>query len=222
MIQKKKTNKTGLELSKLEKSFLNSKYSHVIGIDEVGRGALAGPMIVCGFVYSQDDKISQSVNDSKIVSKKKRIELHSILSKKNHYIVSISPKNIDTHGLTKSFSDAVVTIYKKLMNRNSAILVDGNQRFPNFDHVFNVINGDATQYSIAAASIIAKVHRDNIMCKYSKKYPEYGFDTHVGYGTKKHMYAIQHYGVLEIHRRCYKPIQKVLKYNEKKAVWKPR
>lgn len=206
-MQKKRTN--SLILSDLEISLFSKGATHIVGIDEVGRGCMAGPMVITGYVLEAGQKILDGINDSKKLSKKNRVELSPILSKDKHLTVEISANEIDENGLTAGFKKAVSKIYQMFNNETTAFLVDGNTNFSEYKNIFSVINGDATIYSIASSSIIAKVYRDRLMTECATKYPEYGFATHVGYCTKQHISAVEQYGVLPIHRKSYGPIRKL-------------
>lgn len=203
-------NHLSLKLSKLEQKFLQTQYHSVVGIDEVGRGCMAGPMVVCGYKYRTKQNLIEGINDSKKISAKKRESLYAKLIKDQHYIVEITPKTIDEIGLTKAFEKAVHQIYINTNDEKTTFFVDGNGKFDRYVNIHTIISGDSSIYSIAAASIIAKVHRDNIMHKYSEKYPQYGFERHVGYCTKEHIDTVQRLGILDIHRKSYKPIAKIL------------
>ncbi len=199
-----------LTLSELEISLFSRGVTQVVGIDEVGRGCMAGPMVITGYVLEPNQKILDGINDSKKLSKRKREELSPILSKQKHLTVEISPEEIDKKGLTTGFKKAVSEIYEMFNTQTTAFLVDGNTNFSEYKNIFSVINGDATIYSIASSSIIAKVYRDNLMAKYALEYPEYGFASHVGYCTKQHIKAVEKHGVLPIHRKSYGPIRKLI------------
>jgi ribonuclease HII len=197
-----------LTLSDDEKNFL-TEFDKIVGIDEVGRGCLAGPMVVCGFVYQKDDFVHDGIKDSKVLTRLQRETLFPKLTKMQYKLVEIQPAQIDTEGLTKTFREAIIQIYQDFQDERTIVLYDGNLKLNIHQNVRNVIKGDASIYSIAAASIIAKVYRDEVMRNYARNYPEYGFENHVGYGTKKHLEAIQKHGICEIHRKSFKPISQI-------------
>lgn len=185
-----------------------------VGIDEAGRGCLAGP-VVCAAVYIPPDSVvNESVRDSKRITKeseRERIydELTGI-SGVRWYASVIPPDRIDDLNILGATMLGMETAGLKVVDDSGArdwwFLVDGN-RIPEglAGRSTSVVKGDDTEYVIAAASIIAKVTRDRIMKGYDKIYPEYEFARHKGYGTKKHMAAIQKYGTTQIHRMSFAP-----------------
>ncbi len=198
----------------------NSKY--IFGIDEVGRGPLAGPVVVSCVCISKDCKLPKEllelVNDSKKLNHKKRDLIVKEITKikgVNFSIVKITEKEIDKINILKAtlkaFKKSVFDLEKKLKCKPDMILIDGNKIIPDFkDHKqLAIIKGDSKIFSIALASIIAKEYRDNLMIKYSKKYIDYGFEIHKGYGTKKHIECIRRLGLCEIHRKSF--VKNILK-----------
>ncbi len=195
---------TGCEFELLE------KYDSVIGIDEVGRGCLAGPLVVASFVLSKGDVLLQ-VNDSKVLSAKIREELNIELIKFDHGISEISVEDIDSLGLSKALLKGYIESISKLnIKGNCLVLLDGNVKYDLGLESISIVDGDAKCYSIASASIIAKVYRDKIMRDLSLKYPLYHFEKNVGYGTKDHLKALKDFGICEIHRKSFKPISTYL------------
>lgn len=189
---------------------LLEKYDSVIGIDEVGRGGLAGPLVVASFVLRKGDVLLQ-VNDSKVLSEKKREELNIELIKFDHGISEISAEDIDTLGLSKALLKGYIESISKLNIKGKCIvLLDGNVKYDLGLESISIVDGDAKCYSIASASIIAKVYRDNLMRDLSLKYPLYHFEKNVGYGTKDHLKALKDFGICEIHRKSFKPISTYL------------
>ena len=184
-------------------------YKLFIGIDEAGRGPLAGPVVVAG-VYLK--KEIAELNDSKQLSEKKRSELFPIIKENSIYSISvISPEIIDEINILQATKKGMVEVAENILKIKPEIdvlLIDGNQmiNFNKTDQI-PIVKGDSLSSSIAAASILAKVTRDEIMIKYGEKYPEYGFEMHKGYPTKKHIEAIEKYGVLDIHRKTFKPVK---------------
>jgi len=194
----------------LERVLLTSGYKSVIGVDEVGRGSWAGPVVVAAFIYSVNSQIISQVNDSKALTKKRRESLSAQL-KRNSYSIGMAEKDeIDELNVLEATRLAIVRALKDIDTEESIVLLDGYFRDP-FEFEYKCIqHGDAKHYSIAAASVIAKVYRDNLLAEYGKTYPVYGFESNAGYGTKKHMEALKIYGICDIHRLSYKPIKKIL------------
>ena len=178
----------------------------IAGVDEVGRGPLAGP-VVCACVIMPLDDLIDGVDDSKKLSEKKR-EVFSELIKEKAIAYSISEideKRIDEINILNATKECMVNAVNSLKVKPEVLLVDALK----LDGVDNsikqipIIKGDATSYNIACASIIAKVYRDNLMVEMDKKYPGYEFAKNKGYGTKKHIEAIKTYGAKEIHRKSF-------------------
>jgi len=187
----------------------------IIGIDEAGRGPFAGPVAVGVFVVSKKDvqKVLKNANDSKKLSEKKREEIYKEFEqfkkeKKCFWSVGLSSaKYIDKFGITKAVNTAMAKALKKVRdsaginNKNSFIYLDGLLKAPLEFKQETVIKGDSLVPVIGAGSIVAKVERDRLMIKLSKKYPEYGLEKHKGYGTLDHRKTIKKYGVSDIHRK---------------------
>ena len=184
----------------------------LIGVDEAGRGPLAGPVAV-GVVLAPANfdikKHFPGVADSKKLSPKKREEIYELLKKSGveYRVEFASAKVIDRVGITKAVSRAVnqgiCKIIKDRPRYSLHILLDGLLVAPREYTQKTIIKGDVTEPVISLASIAAKVERDRLMCKFAKKFPEYGFEAHKGYGTKKHYEAIERCGLSELHRRTY-------------------
>ena len=178
----------------------------VAGVDEVGRGPLAGP-ILCAAVILPEDVLFPYCNDSKQVKEQLREELYAYILK-NAVAVGIgerSPEEIDSMGIAPADNDSMRDAVLALDPLPGAVLVDA---FPIKGLEIPqkaIIKGDTLSLSIAAASIVAKVTRDRMMVEYDRLYPEYGFAAHKGYGTKQHMDAIRKYGLCPIHRRSFIP-----------------
>ena len=192
-------------LKQMEKELYKKGFKNICGIDEAGRGPLAGPVVVAGVIMPEDSMI-EGVNDSKKVSEKKRELLYDkILEEAISYSVAIIGQNvIDEINILNSTKQGVTNVVKGLDIRPELIIIDALQHI-NTDGVpyEAIIKGDAKCYSIAAASIIAKVTRDRIMREWDEVYPQYGFIAHKGYGTAKHIQAIKEYGLCPIHRRSF-------------------
>lgn len=191
----------------------NDAYSngyHVIcGVDEAGRGPLAGPVYAAAIILKKGQTI-EGVNDSKKLSEKKREALFDkIISECEAYSVgTASEKEIDEINILQATFLAMKRAVKGLQVKPDLALVDGNQIPPLDCDVQTIIKGDSKSESIAAASIIAKVSRDRYMKEMAAKYPEYQFEKHKGYGTKLHYEMIEKYGICEIHRKSF--LKKVL------------
>lgn len=201
-------------ISDLEKQLYSEGYRLIAGLDEAGRGPLAGPVVAaCAvFDFSQplDDDALSLVRDSKTLSAKQRIKLFSLI-KNQAVAVEISVINnqvIDQINILQASLLAMRRCLKKLNNKPDFALIDGKFSVPQLEVPQTaVINGDARIFSIAAASIIAKVSRDYLMTEYDKKYPGYAFDQHKGYGTKLHLDRLKALGPSPIHRLSFAPLK---------------
>ena len=192
-------------LKKFEKELYNKGFDKICGIDEAGRGPLAGPVVVAGVIMPQDSMI-EGVNDSKKVSEKKREKLYDLIIEEaiSYSVAIIGQDVIDDINILNATKKGVEEVVKGLDVKPDLIIVDAlthinTQGIP-YD---SIIKGDAKCYNIAAASILAKVTRDRIMRQWDEIYPQYGFSSHKGYGTAKHIQAIKEYGPCPIHRRTF-------------------
>lgn len=224
-----------------EKKFVKSGYKFIIGIDEVGRGPLAGPVVACAASFKDprfgigDLRFSNLIRDSKSLSQKQREKVFDFL-KENFYVGvgMCDHKTIDRinileasflamkkaiNSLMRVISNNQFPITKQIPNPKSQnikyktqdteyiLLIDGNKEIPNLSAEQRaVVNGDKKVKTISAASIVAKITRDRIMLEMDKKYPEFGFGRHKGYGTKFHIEALKINGPCEIHRRSFEPV----------------
>ena len=174
----------------------------VAGIDEAGRGPLAGPVVsaCCSIDY-----YIEGINDSKKVSEKKREQLYElIIEKASAYGISIiGPEEIDRINILEATKKGMTEAAFKMNLTPALYLIDAVKGLKLNAETKPIIKGDANSYSIAAASILAKVTRDRIMREYDKIYPEYGFEKHKGYGTKFHIDALKTYGPSPIHRKTF-------------------
>lgn len=191
------------ELFEHDKELLTGNVKLIAGIDEVGRGPLAGP-VVTACVVMPYDKMLNGVYDSKKVTKKNRERLYDEIFK-TAISVSISVKDqnvIDTENILNATKLAMKESYNNLSVKPDLLLIDA-VKLNIAENEKAIIKGDATSYSIACASIVAKVYRDRLMEDYAKIYPQYDFENNVGYGTKKHIDAIKEHGVTPIHRLSF-------------------
>ena len=189
-----------------------SKY--IIGIDEVGRGPLAGPVVSAAVRLSKNFNITE-LNDSKKLSKSKREEVYNLIINKCEYQLGISNvEEIDKLNILQAtFLSMRRAINKFKLPSNYKILVDGPWSFDKANkNILPKIKGDSIYPSIAAASIIAKVYRDNLMLNLSKEYSNYLWERNSGYGTKKHIEAIRLHGITKHHRKSFAPIHKILSH----------
>ncbi len=193
-------------MNKYENELKIKGYKNIIGIDEVGRGPLAGSVVVAGVIL---DKKILGLDDSKKINKKKIHEMANLIKNeaRAYKIVEVRATTIDKIGIKKAVILAMKKVVKNIGNDVDYALIDFEK--PKLKIPSNsLIKGDTKSNSIAAASIIAKDFRDQKMFKMAKKYPLYGFETHVGYGTKKHILAIKEYGIIKgVHRTSFEPIK---------------
>lgn len=194
-------------------SGFRSKFGIVCGIDEAGRGPLAGDVFAAAVILDEGTVI-EGINDSKKLTEKKREQLFDeICAKARAYCVaSASVEEIETLNILQADFLAMQRAYQGLGVPAGIVLVDGNQLPAINAEMRYVVKGDARSASIAAASILAKVSRDRYMIKMAELYPQYGFEKHKGYGTKAHYAAVDEFGLCEIHRKSF-----FKKYNEKRA-----
>ncbi len=193
-----------------EKKYLLQGFCHIAGIDEAGRGPLAGPVVAVAAILP-DDFENFGIRDSKMLSEKKRDELFDrILASKVLYGIGIvNHKKIDQINIFQATQLAMKKAIEKLPCKPDVLLVDGMKlRFTDTPQE-KIIKGDQKVLSIAVASVIAKVTRDRIMQKFDLKYPGYGLARHKGYPTKSHCEAINTKGLLPIHRLTYGPVREV-------------
>ncbi|MFR2570899.1 MAG: ribonuclease HII [Clostridia bacterium] len=192
-------------LKQKEQELYNKGFKYICGIDEAGRGPLAGPVVVAGVIMPQDSMI-EGVNDSKKVSEKKREKLYDlIINEAISYSVAIIGQDIiDEINILNATKQGVTQVVEELDVKPNLILVDALTHIDTKGIQYDsIIKGDAKCYNIAAASIIAKVTRDRIMREWDKVYPQYGFVNHKGYGTAKHIAALKEYGPCPIHRSTF-------------------
>lgn len=195
--------KSTVDMLKLEKSLTEKGYKLIAGMDEAGRGPLAGPVTAACCVMDLSE-IIDGINDSKKLTAKKRDELF-IRIKENalcYNVVNIDSETVDEINILNATKKAMSQALNSLFPYPDILLVDAVKH--DFGIPYHaIIHGDALSYSIAAASILAKVTRDKLMEEYALIYPEYGFEKHKGYGTKAHIEALKKYGACPIHRRSF-------------------
>ena len=202
---KEKEEQRLLKLKQIDKEFFDMGMEYVCGIDEAGRGPLAGPVVVASVIMPKDSMI-EGVNDSKKVTEKRREKIYEqILQEAISYGVGIiDQEEIDEINILQATKKGLTQALASMNIKPNVILVDALTGIDTFGIPYkSIIKGDANSYSIAAASIIAKVTRDRIMREWDKVYPEYGFEAHKGYGTAKHIQAIKEYGLCPLHRRSF-------------------
>ena len=193
------------KLKEYEKKLYDKGIKYIAGIDEAGRGPLAGPVVV-GCVIMPQDSFIEYVNDSKKVSETKREMLYEKIT--NEAIAwstgIVMQDEIDEINILNATKKALTMAIDNLKVKPEVILVDALEKIDTHQIPYiSVIKGDAKIYSISAASIVAKVTRDRIMREWDEIYPQYGFVSHKGYGTAKHIAAIKEYGLCPIHRRSF-------------------
>jgi ribonuclease HII len=184
----------------------------ILGIDEAGRGPLAGPCVVAGVIFPQGYD-HPTIFDSKQLTAKQRLRCFDDILKDALWvgIIAVTPTQIDTKNIYQATKEANVQLIQ--LAKADLVLTDAMPiHFPGVP-VIDLIKGDTKSVAIAAASIIAKVVRDELMENYDRQYPQYGFAQHKGYPTKAHLAALERYGVLPIHRRSYGPVRDHLQFN---------
>lgn len=197
-----------------ERKFFNNKYQIIAGVDEAGRGPLAGPVVAACVIIDSNFKITEdleAVADSKKLSAKKREQLFKVIKEKALAveISVVSHEVIDKINILQASLLAMKKAIEACKITPDLVLIDGNQKIPNLKiEQQTIVGGDASVFCIAAASIVAKVSRDYLISEAAKKYPEYGFEKHKGYGTKQHLEALEKYGPCPIHRQSFAPIKK--------------
>ena len=195
-----------------EEKFYNEKIKVIVGVDEAGRGPLCGPVVAAACILPRT-YINEKINDSKKLSEKKREQLYDeIINNALSYGVGIvDSKRIDEINIYEATKEAMHLAISQLKVDYDLILTDAMKLKDEKVDVIDIIKGDAECQCIAAASIIAKVTRDRILLDMDQKYPEYGFKSHKGYGTKKHIEAIIEHGIIDgFHRETYEPIKSLL------------
>lgn len=201
-----------INMLEYENKYYEKGYKIIAGVDEAGRGPLAGPVFAAAVVFDKDTVIEE-INDSKKLSEKKREQLFDVIIEKALYynIVSVDEKEIDKINILNAALKAFNLAVTGLEVLPDITLIDGNRcgEFPT--EVETIVKGDAKSMSIAAASILAKVARDRYITALDEKYPEYNFKKHKGYPTKEHLEAVAKYGPCPIHRLTFKGVKEHVK-----------
>ncbi|WP_348662806.1 ribonuclease HII [Chlamydia vaughanii] len=193
-----------------EQEVFNEGFSIIAGVDEVGRGPLAGP-VVAGACVLPRDKIFPGVNDSKKLTPKERCRIRDVLlndSDVYYGIGVVSVERIDEINILEATKEAMAKAIEALPISPNFLLVDG-LHLPHKIPCRKIIKGDSKSASIAAASIIAKEYRDDLMRELHQRYPNYGFDKHKGYGTAAHLAALESFGPCDCHRKSFAPVRRV-------------
>lgn len=191
--------------------FAPEQFSRIAGVDEVGRGCLAGPVVAAAVILDPNRPI-KGLRDSKKLSAKKRAELAQEIKEKAlaWSVAAMGPEDIDKINILQATLQAMKAAVEKLPVEPDFVQVDGN-KLPKWKWLSEaVVKGDDKVEWISAASIIAKTTRDGYMCKIAELYPQYGFEHHVGYGTAEHIKALKAYGPTPIHRKTFAPVREVI------------
>ena len=194
-----------LKIKEMEKEFYDKGVKNIAGIDEAGRGPLAGPVVVASVIMKPNSMI-EGVNDSKKVSENKREKLYDIILEEaiSYGIGIVYQDEIDKINILQATKKGLTESINQMEIKPNIIMVDALTGIDTLGIPYkSIIKGDAKCYSISCASIIAKVTRDRIMREWDKVYPEYGFATHKGYGTAKHIAALKEFGPTPIHRKTF-------------------
>ena len=198
-----------INMYEYEENLYKEGYNFIAGTDEAGRGPLVGPVVAGCVVFPKGYK-NDLINDSKKLTEKKREALYDIILKDalSVGIGIVSAKEIDEINIYEASRKAMIEAYKEANKKIKIeyLLTDAMPITTLDIPVLKIIKGDAKSVTIAAASIVAKVTRDRMLLELDKKYPEYGFKSHKGYPTKKHLEAIEKYGIFDEYRKTYKPI----------------
>ena len=202
-----------MNLLKYETKARDRKFSNIAGVDEAGRGPLAGPVVAADVIFSSNIDIA-GLDDSKKLSAKKRDELFPKIQKNAvaYGVAVVDPKVIDEINILQAARLAMKDAVNQLKPVPDLLLIDGNQKIESSLDQWAIIKGDSKSLSIAAASILAKVTRDRIMDDYHQLYPQYQFNRHKGYGTKLHRTLIQEHGPCPIHRSTFKGVSEYINH----------
>ena len=202
---KEKEEQRLINLKQYENELRNKGYKYICGIDEAGRGPLAGPVVVASVIMPENSMI-EGINDSKKVSEKKREKLYDLILEEaiSYGVGIIGQDEIDDINILNATKKGLTVSLKELTQKPDLIIVDALTNIDTLGTPYeSIIKGDAKCYSISAASIIAKVTRDRIMREWDTIYPQYGFAQHTGYGTSAHISSIKEYGPCPLHRKTF-------------------
>lgn len=194
------------EKLRIERELLEKGYRYIAGVDEVGRGPLAGPVVCAAVIMPLEEALLvEGVDDSKKLSPKKRETLARLIKERAiaYTVYEVNEKIIDEINILEATKKGMKEALLGLKIAPDAVITDGNMTLDIPFPQRSVIHGDALSYSIGAASIVAKVYRDALMDDFAKTYPVYGFERNKGYGTAEHIEAIKEYGICPIHRRTF-------------------
>tara|TARA_A100001011_G_scaffold80048_2_gene83002 strand:+ start:38926 stop:39546 length:621 start_codon:yes stop_codon:yes gene_type:complete len=201
----------------IEEEIQSQGFCRVAGVDEVGRGAWAGPVFASAVIFSNkklSSKLYSEINDSKKLSSKKRDSLYEIILREAEVgIGQASVEDIDNMNILNATFLAMERAISNLESKADFIIIDGNQSRPIFDPSRPIIKGDSISLSIAAASIVAKVSRDRLMIRLDSKFKGYGWHQNKGYGTMAHKISLDKLGITTHHRKTFKPIINILSSN---------
>ena len=198
-----------------EKKLWQQGFKYVVGLDEAGRGPLAGPVVAAAVLIKSDIKnLLKGINDSKKLSSKKREDFYNIITANPNIewgIGIVSEKVIDKINILEATKMAMEIALQQVQDKQKPdfLILDGNFKINSYIPQKSIIAGDQKVISISAASIIAKVARDRIMEKYAKKYPKYKFDKHKGYCTELHIKMLKKFGICPIHRKSFQPVREM-------------
>tara|TARA_A100001011_G_scaffold89342_1_gene93829 strand:- start:1840 stop:2436 length:597 start_codon:yes stop_codon:yes gene_type:complete len=191
----------------IEKKFLKDIDDEVVGVDEVGRGSLAGPVVSCAVLLDKKIKnnvLHKEINDSKKISEKKRLILSDFIKQNSIFSIGIASNiEIDRLNILNATILSMKRALKKLCISTNIIKIDGSETFNFNEQTFFVKKGDQKSVSIAAASIVAKCYRDKLIRKLALTHPLYQWEKNKGYGTKKHISAIKKFGLSHLHRKSF-------------------
>ncbi len=189
-----------------ERQYFSMGYTAVAGVDEVGRGPLAGPVVCAAVILPlEEERRILGIDDSKKLSAKRREELAERVKETARAIsiAEVDERTIDEINILQATRLGMKKAIQGLKLAPDFVLTDGNMTLDVAIPQRSIVRGDALVCSIGAASIVAKVYRDELMQKYAEEFPEYGFERNVGYGTKQHIEAIREFGICRIHRRTF-------------------
>ena len=201
------------QLLVFESQFWNGEFSFLAGIDEAGRGCLAGPVVAAAVVFTDHTRIPAGLNDSKKLTEATREELRRLLLNEPSVkwgVGEVSAEEIDRSDILRATWKAMALAAAQVIPPAQFILVDGNPVHGLPLPSQNIVKGDARSASIAAASILAKTHRDHLMPRAAEEFPGYGFEIHKGYGTELHLNALKKLGVTPLHRKSFAPVHDIL------------